>query len=189
PERQREEADRPEIERGLVEVDDPTDAGQEPLPVLDPLAREEREAGLVLVRQRAAPDRQAEQHERRHEQQRDQRRRPTAAQITPARRARSAILRARVRCGMSIICPFQAKAPAPRRACSSKAAMRATASSASAFDGVNAALITSICPGWIEILPPKPIAPPSRPSRRRPSRSGMSVYTVSSASPPAAAAA
>ena len=59
---------------------------------------------------------------------------------------------------MSIIWPFQAKAPAPHRACSSKAAMRATASSASAFDGVNSELMTSICPGWMEILPLKPIA-------------------------------
>ena len=85
--------------------------------------------------------------ERRHQQQADHRRGSRAAQSTPARRARSAILRARVRCGMSIICPFQAKAPAPRRACSSKAAMSAIASSASALEGVNSALMTSIWPG------------------------------------------
>ena len=75
------------------------------------------------------------------------------AQITPADRARAAIFFARVRCGMSIIWPFQAKAPAPFRACSSKAAMRASASSASARDGVNSRLMTSIWFGWIEILP------------------------------------
>ena len=56
---------------------------------------------------------------------------------TPAWRARSAIFLARVRCGMSIIWPFQAKAPAPRAACSSNAAMRATASSADSREGVN----------------------------------------------------
>src|SRR5262249_39843949 len=110
-------------------------------------------------------------------------------QITPARRARSAIFFARVRWGWSIIWPLQVKAPAPFFACSSNAAMRATASSPSALDGVNSWLMTSIWLGWMEILPLNPIATPSRHSRRRPSRSGMSVYTVSSASTPAAEAA
>ena len=56
-------------------------------------------------------------------------------------------------------------------------------------DGVNAALMTAICPGWMEIFPAKPIATPSWHSRLNPSRSGISVYTVSTASTPAAAAA
>ena len=76
---------------------------------------------------------------------------------------------------MSIIWPFQAKAPAPRRACSSKAAMSASASSASSRDGVNTSLITSIWPGWIEVFPAKPIQTASRHSRRSPSRSWISV--------------
>jgi hypothetical protein len=112
-----------------------------------------------------------------------------ATQITPAWRARSAIFLARVRWGMSIIWPFQAKAPAPRAACSSNAAMRATASSAASREGVNSWLMASSWPGWIEILPVKLMATPSRHSRLKPSTSAISVYTVSMASTPAADAA
>src|SRR2546422_1416465 len=154
-------------------------AGEDPAAMLDGLPGEETIAGLVLVAERAASERKREDDGTREKERREPEsgaaRGLRCRQMTPACWARSAIFCARVRWGWSIIWPFQAKAPAPLRACSSQAAMRASASSASALEGVNSWLITSTWLGWIDSFPLKPMATPSLHSRRSPSRSGISV--------------
>src|SRR5262249_48013419 len=150
-----EERNRPEVERRLVEVHLVAHAGKDPAALLHGLPGEEAVARLVLIAQGTAAEGEGG-HDGTREKQRRQPETGAARdcrcrQMTPARRARSAIFFARVRWGWSIICPFHVKAPAPLRACSSKAAMRARASSASALEGVNSWLMTSIWLGWIEI--------------------------------------
>src|SRR4029453_15098854 len=134
-----------------------------------------RRCGAEVAAERRALDRRrARQGHRSH---------PVPRYSTPAR-ARSFF--ARLRWGASTIWPLKVNAKMPFRALTSKSATSSRASSTASFAGVKPSLITAICEGGMEILPVKPIATPSSHSRRRPSRSAMSVKTVSIASTPAA---